>query len=60
MRTLAEVVAIVVGSILAVFGLCGLGWFLVMVVLPLGLSIALIFSLALLTLAGMIALAERR
>ncbi len=56
MRTLGEVLVIVVGCILGILCACALGWFLVMVIAPLGLAVAGLFVALLLTVIGMMSL----
>jgi hypothetical protein len=54
MTELAEVLATVIGSVLAILAICTIGWFLVVVIAPLGWAIAILFTGLLLVLIGLI------
>jgi len=56
MRTLGEVVVIVSACVLGILCACGLGWFLIMVIVPLGWAVAILFVGLLATVIGMMSL----
>lgn len=56
MSAFGEVVVIVTGWILGILCVCALGWFLVMVIFPLGLAVAILFLGLLGTAIGMMRL----